>query len=240
MIAGFFRLKDRLSRRPGFAIDPLPVHLWKRTKEVFRLLLSWARFIKEMEEIWLQTRPRSEREKRAFEEIQRIQGEIWRSLKIAEWQQVYTDAKAALPAKARALLDPFEELSSRMLLSRQDPETLPPLRIGRGTREELVGSTARTPQRGLDEHEGPGMAGDLYWVEKQGSFRTACLLCQVRRLQQSGGIFPPGAKRFLVEDVGKPPWEEILEHPAPEAGCELLAGTPPDDRVCSQRHRIIS
>lgn len=27
MIAGFFRLKSRLSRRPGYAIDPLPVHL---------------------------------------------------------------------------------------------------------------------------------------------------------------------------------------------------------------------
>ena len=120
MIAGFFRLKERRSRRPGFSIDALPVHLWKRTKEVFRLFLSWARFLKEMEEIWLQTRPRSEREKRAFEEIQRIQGEIWQTLRIAEWQRAYNEAKAALPAKALALLDPFEDLSSKMLLSRKD------------------------------------------------------------------------------------------------------------------------
>ncbi|MEK7342032.1 MAG: radical SAM protein, partial [Candidatus Binatota bacterium] len=56
MIAGFFRLKDRLSRRPGFAIDPLPVHLWKRAKEVMNLFISWAKFFKEMEEVWLQTR----------------------------------------------------------------------------------------------------------------------------------------------------------------------------------------
>src|SRR5437870_9456879 len=37
MIAGFFRLKDRLSRSPGFAIEPLHVHLWKRTKEIVTL-----------------------------------------------------------------------------------------------------------------------------------------------------------------------------------------------------------
>jgi radical SAM superfamily enzyme YgiQ (UPF0313 family) len=120
MVAGFFRLKDWRSRRPGFPIDPLPVHLWKRTKDILRLLWSWARFLKEMEEIWLQTRPRSEREKRFVEEIERIQGEIWQTLRIAEWQKAYNDAKAALPAKARALLDPFEDLSSKILLSRKD------------------------------------------------------------------------------------------------------------------------
>jgi radical SAM superfamily enzyme YgiQ (UPF0313 family) len=120
MIAGFFRLKDRRSRRPGFAVDSLPVHLWKRTKDVVRLFVSWARFLKEMEEIWLQTRPRSEREKRWAEEIERVQGDIWQSLKIAEWQQAYDEAKATLPAKARALLDPFEELSSKILLCPKD------------------------------------------------------------------------------------------------------------------------
>ncbi len=60
MIAGFFRLKDRRSRRPGFAIDPLPVHLWKRAKEVLHLFISWAKFLKEMEEVWLQTRKKSD------------------------------------------------------------------------------------------------------------------------------------------------------------------------------------
>lgn len=120
MIAGFFRLKDRRSRRPGFAIDAWPVHLWKRAKEITHLFLSWARFLKELEEIWLQTRPRSEAEKRFSEEIQRIQGEIWQALRIAEWQIVYANAKVALPAKARALLDPFDDLASKILISRED------------------------------------------------------------------------------------------------------------------------
>ncbi len=120
MIAGFFRLKERLSRRPGFAIDSLPVHLWKRTREVTALLISWAKFLKEMEEVWLQTRKKSEKEEKWLEDVQRIQGEIWQALKIAEWQKAYSDAKSTLPAKAKALLDPFEELSSKILLTRKD------------------------------------------------------------------------------------------------------------------------
>jgi radical SAM superfamily enzyme YgiQ (UPF0313 family) len=120
MIAGFFRLKERLSRRPGFAIDPLPVHLWKRAKEVLHLFIAWAKFLKEMEEVWLQTRKKSEKEERWLEEAQRIQGEIWQALKIAEWQKTYSTARAMLPGKARALLDPFEELSSKILFTRKD------------------------------------------------------------------------------------------------------------------------
>jgi hypothetical protein len=120
MVAGFFRLKDRRSRRPGFAVDSWPAHLWMRAKEIAHLLVRWVSFIKEMEEIWLQTRPKSEREKRFLEEVERIQGDLWRTLRIAEWQRAYADAKAALPARARALLDPFEDLSSRLLASRKD------------------------------------------------------------------------------------------------------------------------
>lgn len=120
MIAGFFRLKDRLSRRPGFPIELLPVHLWKRTKEVIHVLAAWGRFLKEMEEVWLQTRKKSEREERWLAEIQRVQGEIWQTLKIPEWQQLYRSAKATLPARAKALLDPFEELSSNILFTSKD------------------------------------------------------------------------------------------------------------------------
>jgi radical SAM superfamily enzyme YgiQ (UPF0313 family) len=123
MIAGFFRLKDRLSRRPGFAIDSLPVHFWKRAREVTDLFISWAKFLKEMEEVWLQTRKKTEREEKWLEEAQRIQGEIWQTLKIAEWQQTYGNAKASLPEKAKAFLDPFEELSSKVLFTRKDLST---------------------------------------------------------------------------------------------------------------------
>jgi radical SAM superfamily enzyme YgiQ (UPF0313 family) len=123
MIAGFFRLKDRLSRRPGFAVDSLPIHLWKRAKEVTGLFISWAKFLKEMEEVWLQTRKKSEQEEKWLEKAQRIQGEIWQALRIPEWQNTYGNAKSTLPAKAKAKLDPFEELTSKVLFTRKDLNT---------------------------------------------------------------------------------------------------------------------
>jgi hypothetical protein len=73
-----------------------------------------------MEEVWLQTRKKSEKEEKWLEEAQRIQGEIWQALKIAEWQKAYSNAKSTLPARAKALLDPIEELSSKVLFTRRD------------------------------------------------------------------------------------------------------------------------
>jgi len=106
MIAGFFRLKDRKNRRPGFAIDPVPMHLWKRAKEVTRLLITWTKFVKEMEEVWLQTHKKTETEERWLEQIQKIQSDIWQALRIGEIQKIYNNAKETLPERARALLDP--------------------------------------------------------------------------------------------------------------------------------------
>lgn len=120
MIAGFFRLKQRKARRPGFAVDFLPVHLWKRMKEVTQLFIAWAKFLKEMEEVWLQSRKKSEIEERWLEQIQRVQGEIWQFLRVGELQRLCSKAKEALPARTKTLLDPLEELSTRPILSRKD------------------------------------------------------------------------------------------------------------------------
>ena len=120
MVAGFFRLKDRKERRPGYAVDNLPVHSWKRAKEITSLLITWAKFLKEMEEVWLQTRKKSETEDRWLEQIQKIQADIWQALRIADIQKLYNNAKETLPERARALLEPLEDLSSRVLSSRSD------------------------------------------------------------------------------------------------------------------------
>lgn len=143
MIAGFFRLKDRTTRRPGYAIDSMPVHFWKRAKEITALLITWAKFLKEMEEIWLQTRKKSETEERWLQQIQRTQGDIWQVLRIGEIQQIYNNAKESLPERARALLEPLEELPSRVLFNRSDlnrflkqwdslREKIQELRLGQG------------------------------------------------------------------------------------------------------------
>jgi radical SAM superfamily enzyme YgiQ (UPF0313 family) len=120
MIAGFFRLKDRKSRRPGFAIDSLPVHMWKRSKEIVSLFIAWAKFMKEMEEVWLQTRKKTDTEEKWLEQIQKAQADVWQALRIAELHKIYSGARETLSEKARNLLDPLEELSSKILFTRRD------------------------------------------------------------------------------------------------------------------------
>ncbi len=120
MVAGFFRLKDRKIRRPGFAVDSSPAHLWKRTKEITALLITWAKFLKEMEEVWLQTRKKSETEERWVEQIQKIQTDVWQALRIGEIQNLFNNAKETLPERARVLLEPLEDLSSRVVYNRND------------------------------------------------------------------------------------------------------------------------
>ena len=120
MVAGFFRLKDRKARRAGYAIDSLPVHFWKRTKEITALLITWAKFVKEMEEVWLQTRKKSETEERWLEQIQQLQTDVSQALRLAEIQRLYGNAKESLSERARAMLEPLEDLSSRVVYDRND------------------------------------------------------------------------------------------------------------------------
>lgn len=120
MVAGFFRLKDRKARREGYAIDSIPVHLWKRTKEITALMITWAKFVKEMEEVWLQTRKKTETEERWLEQMQKLQADIWQVLRIGEIQRLYNNAKETLPERAHAILEPLEELSSRVVYDRAD------------------------------------------------------------------------------------------------------------------------
>ena len=152
MIAGFFRLKDRTTRRPGYPIDPLPVHLWKRAKEITRLLITWAKFLKEMEEVWLQTRKKSETEERWLEHLEKIQTDVWQALRIREIQQIYNNAKETLPERVKPLLEPLEELSSRVLLNRSDlNEFLKQWQKLRDKIQELRAGQSENVRRWLDE-----------------------------------------------------------------------------------------
>ncbi|MEO6163981.1 MAG: radical SAM protein [Candidatus Binatia bacterium] len=152
MVAGFFRLKDRKVRRPGYAVDSLPVHLWKRTKENTALLITWAKFVKEMEEVWLQTRNKSETEERWLEQIQRTQSDIWRALRIGEIQKIYNNVKDTLPERVRVLLAPLDDLSSRILYNGRDLNRfLKQWEQLRQSIQDLRLGESETARKGLDE-----------------------------------------------------------------------------------------
>ncbi len=134
MITGFFRLKDRLSRRPGYALDPWFVHVRKRTKEVPRYLLDWVKLFLEMEELWLQTRKRGAKEQWVIDEIQRIRSDVkeWRELRIQELHEAYARAamkvqelqehahvKITVPSKVGLYFRKLNILSDKITYSRQ-------------------------------------------------------------------------------------------------------------------------
>lgn len=61
MLTGFFRLKDRRERRPGYTVDSRWTHFWKRLGDARRSYREWIGLFLEMQELWLQTRVPSEK-----------------------------------------------------------------------------------------------------------------------------------------------------------------------------------
>jgi hypothetical protein len=97
MMCGFFRLKGRKSRRPGYEIESRREYYWQRAKEVKTHLGSMIRLLFEMEEVWLQTRHRSEAEQRVVEELSKLRDAYGR-LKLADLQTAYLKAKSNFPS----------------------------------------------------------------------------------------------------------------------------------------------
>ena len=56
MVTGFVRLKDRRSRRPGFAIENRMRFFVRRVRELSRCARDYAGLLLEMQELWLATR----------------------------------------------------------------------------------------------------------------------------------------------------------------------------------------
>ena len=97
MLHGFFRLKDRVDRRSGYAVESRTDHLCRRTREVARMLRSWTLLLLEMEELWLQTRIRSDAEKRLHIEIENLRKQLKRNLRSAELQLAHMRTRLHFP-----------------------------------------------------------------------------------------------------------------------------------------------
>jgi radical SAM superfamily enzyme YgiQ (UPF0313 family) len=97
MIHGFFRLKDRTERRPGFPVESRFRHWFRRFHEIRKLIPAWLSLILEMEELWLQTRKRSEAEGKLRVELERMRKELNRSLHAAELRLAHLRARVHVP-----------------------------------------------------------------------------------------------------------------------------------------------
>jgi hypothetical protein len=126
MLHGFFRLKDRTDRRPGYAVESRLRHMIRRTREIRQLLRSWLALALEMEELWLQTRIRSNAELRLIAEIENLRKQLNRNLHSAELQLAHIRAhlqfpELRIPSKlSLAFRDLNFSMATRLTYSRSD------------------------------------------------------------------------------------------------------------------------
>ena len=97
MMCGFFRLKGRKQRRPGYPILSPWQYYRARAREIRGHLSSMLHLLFEMEELWLQTRHPSEAEQRVSEELGKIRAACGR-LKVADFQVAFKRAQSHFPA----------------------------------------------------------------------------------------------------------------------------------------------
>jgi hypothetical protein len=108
-----------------------------------------------MEEVWLQSRKRSETEERCLAQLQWLQTDVAQALRVGELQKIYADAKESLSERAKNVLEPLEELSSKIIFSRADlRRVLKQWEKLHGHIQELRARETETARRWLDEmHE---------------------------------------------------------------------------------------
>ncbi len=97
MMCGFFRLKGRKNRRPGYPLLSRWEYCASRAREIRGHLAGMIRILVEMEELWLQTRHPSEAEQRVVEELAKVRAAYGR-LKLADLQFAYKRAKDHFPS----------------------------------------------------------------------------------------------------------------------------------------------
>jgi hypothetical protein len=98
MLHGFIRMKGRRARRPGLPIESRRAYLRRRLADAARYARRWPALALEMEEVWLQTRPRSPLERAVVDELGRLPAGVrdWRRVRTAELQAAYARARQAL------------------------------------------------------------------------------------------------------------------------------------------------
>lgn len=142
MMTGFFRLKGRTARRPGFPIASRLAYWRWRLPEVLGYLKAWGGFLLELEELWLQTRKRSEREQRLLEALSHIRGGMLDNVRIQDLQLAYARAKLQVPSRLRLMAQKCNFWSLHLVTSRDDLR-----RFWRSTKQQVrTGNILKVPR----------------------------------------------------------------------------------------------
>jgi len=98
MMAGFLRKKSRSAMRSGVVAPGFWAFSRMRFRELSTYFKGMIKLIWEMQELWIQTRPRSAAEQVLSEELRRAYASVERRLTVAELQLAYQRARTHLPA----------------------------------------------------------------------------------------------------------------------------------------------
>jgi radical SAM superfamily enzyme YgiQ (UPF0313 family) len=120
MMTGFFRFKGRTARRPGCPIESRLQYLRWRVPEVLAYLKAWIHFLLELEELWLQTRKRSEREQRLLEALASIRGGVRDNIRVRDLQLAYARAKLQVPSRLHLMVKKCNIWSLDLMTSRAE------------------------------------------------------------------------------------------------------------------------
>ena len=133
MVTGFFRQKKRRERRPGMTVEGRWSHLVHRVGEVWQEAKARVVLMMELQELWLQTRKRTEAEQRAADIIHELACTGQRAqLRLADWQEAFREAQARVPSRFRLWLARWNLLSLKWTYTREDLNT-----YWVGTRDKL-------------------------------------------------------------------------------------------------------
>jgi radical SAM superfamily enzyme YgiQ (UPF0313 family) len=98
MMAGFLRKKSRSAMRSGVVAPGFWAFSRTRFHEMRAYVKGMIKLIWEMQELWIQTRPRSAAEQVLSDELRRVYASVERRLTVAELQLAYQRARTHLPA----------------------------------------------------------------------------------------------------------------------------------------------
>ncbi|MFN8006315.1 MAG: radical SAM protein [Terriglobia bacterium] len=98
MMAGFLRKKSRKAMRGGVVVPGFWAFSRMRFRELRTYFEGMVKLIWEMQELWIQTRPRTAAEQILSEELRRVYASVERRLTVAELQLAYTQARAHFPS----------------------------------------------------------------------------------------------------------------------------------------------
>jgi radical SAM superfamily enzyme YgiQ (UPF0313 family) len=144
MITGFFRLKDRRSRRPTFPVEWRWPFARRRAREIAHVLREYAKLLVEMQELWLLTRIRRD----DYWFLGDLRGLGPRSLQAAKltWSRVHTAVALRLASAQRRLDVGAGALSATM------QERLDVVRETLGSRAALLRSSMGEPDHAVHGH----------------------------------------------------------------------------------------